>query len=104
MARIAWAAAAVGYAWVGFTWTVPWLLAAAVLTWFGSGTLRPVLTSLITQKAGRSETGAVLGLTQSLNSVSQIVAPFLAGLLIQKGLLVAWAMFPAAASLAGFLL
>jgi MFS family permease len=104
MARIAWAVAVVGYAWVGLTWTVPWLLAAAAVQSFGSGSLRPVLTSLITQKAGRSETGAVLGLTQSLNSVSQIVAPFIAGLLIQKGLLVAWAMFPALAALVGFLL
>jgi len=104
MARIAWGLAVVGYAWVGFTWTVPWLLTAAAVQSFGSGSLRPVLTSLITQKAGRSETGAVLGLTQSLNSVSQIIAPFIAGLLIQKGLLVTWAMFPALASLAGLLL
>jgi MFS family permease len=63
-----------------------------------------VLTSLITQKAGRSETGAVLGLTQSLMAVSQIVAPFIAGLLIEKGLLVSWAMFPAVVSLVGLLL
>jgi MFS family permease len=104
LARIAWVAAMVGYAWVGLTWTIPWLLAAAAVQGFGTGSLRPVLTSLITQKAGRSETGAVLGLTQSLNSISQIVAPFIAGLLIQKGLLVAWAMFPAAAALAGLLL
>jgi len=104
MARIAWVGAIVGYAWLGYTWTVPLLLAAIVVQGFGTGTLRPVLTSLITQKAGRSQTGAVLGLTQSLMAVSQIIAPFIAGLLIQKGLLVTWAMFPAAAALAGFLL
>ncbi len=104
MVRIAWVVAAVGYAWVGLTWTVPWLLAAAAFQSFGSGSLRPVLTSLITQKAGRSETGAVLGLTQSLMSISQIVAPFIAGLLIQKGLLVTWAMFPAVVSAVGLLL
>ncbi len=104
MVKIAWVVAVVGYAWLGLTWTIPWLLAAAAVQSFGSGSLRPVLTSLITQKAGRSETGAVLGLTQSLMAVSQIIAPFIAGLLIQKGLLVSWAMFPALVSLVGLLL
>jgi predicted MFS family arabinose efflux permease len=104
MVRIAWVVAVAGYAWLGLTWTIPWLLAAAAVQSFGAGSLRPVLTSLITQTAGRSETGAVLGLTQSLMAVSQIVAPFIAGLLIQKGLLISWAMFPAAISVIGLVL
>jgi MFS family permease len=104
MVRIAWVVAAASYAALGFTWTIPWLLLVAATQSFGAGSLRPVLTSLITQKAGRTETGAVLGLTQSLMAVSQIVAPFIAGLLIQKGWLVSWAMFPAVVSLVGLLL
>jgi MFS transporter, DHA1 family, tetracycline resistance protein len=104
MVRIAWAVCVAGYAWVGWTWTLLPLLGAATLLSVGTGSLRPVLTSLITQKAGRSETGAVLGLTQSLMAVSQIIAPFIAGMLIQKGLLISWAMFPAAVSLIGLLL
>ena len=39
----------------------------------------------------------MLGLTQSLQSVAQIVAPFLAGLLIEHGQLHLWA-FAAAVS------
>ena len=34
----------------------------------GTGIIRPTVTSMITQKAGRSEQGVILGLTQSLNS------------------------------------
>lgn len=104
LAKIAWVVTATGYAWLGYTWTIPWMLTCGALISFGTGSLRPVLTSLITQKAERSETGTVLGLTQSLMAVSQIVAPFVAGLLIQKGMLASWAMFPALVSAVGFLL
>jgi len=43
----------------------------------------------------------VLGLTQSLTSISQIVGPPLAGLLIQHGLLTAWGLAVAAVALLG---
>jgi MFS family permease len=54
--------------------------------------IRPAVTSLITQKAGRREQGVVLGLTQSLTSVSQIIAPIIAGSLIDRGYLKGWAL------------
>jgi MFS family permease len=60
--------------------------------------VRPALTSLITQKAARSEQGVVLGLTQSLNSIAAIVAPAIAGLLIDHSLLATWAMLAAVIS------
>ena len=60
--------------------------------------LRPTLTSLITQNAGRHEQGVVLGLTQSLMSVAQVVAPPLGGLLIGVGLLPEWAFVAALAA------
>jgi fucose permease len=57
---------------------------------------------MITHLAPREEQGVVLGLTQSLNSVSQIAGPPLAGLLIQFGLLSAWGLVVAAVALVGF--
>ena len=46
----------------------------------------------------------VLGLTQSLTSVSQIVGPPIAGLLIQYGFLSAWGLAVSAVALAGLLI
>ena len=96
--------AAIGFAALGFTYNVPWLLAVSALASAGTGVLRPAITSLITQRASRSEQGVVLGLNQSLNSLCGIAAPFLAGLLIDQGWLAAWAIMAAAVSLIGLLL
>ena len=96
--------AAVGYAMLGFTYTLPGLLGVAAISSFGTGLLRPTLTSLITTKTPRHEQGLVLGLTQSLNSVSQIIAPVIAGILIERGLLSAWALLAATVCVAGLAL
>ena len=96
--------ALVGMALLGFTYQIPLLLVVFAIASFGSGATRPALTSLITQRASRSEQGAVLGLTQSLNSVSAIVAPALAGLLIDNSLLATWAIVAAGISGAALLL
>ena len=93
--------AAIGFLLLGFTYSVPMLLAVAALASAGTGVLRPAITSLITQKASRSEQGVVLGLNQSLNSVCAIVAPFAAGFLIDQGWLAAWALMAAIVSLLG---
>ena len=69
-----------------------------------TGVVRPAITSLITQATGRGEQGSVLGLTQSLQSVAQIVAPFMAGLLIEHGQLHLWALAAAASAGIGLLL
>jgi DHA1 family tetracycline resistance protein-like MFS transporter len=89
--------------WIAYTFTLPQLLVNATFGSCGSGLIRPTLTSLITQKAGRREQGAVLGLTQSLMSVSQIVAPVVAGSLIDRGQLNGWAFACAAAALFGLI-
>jgi MFS transporter, DHA1 family, tetracycline resistance protein len=86
----------VGLAVLGFTYTIPLLLVVSAAASSGTGLVRAVLTSLITQKAGRSEQGVVLGLTQSLNSVAQIMAPAIGGLLIDHFLLAGWALLAAA--------
>ena len=95
-------AVAVGYATLGLTYTVAQLAFVISISAFG-GVVRPVVTSLVTQNAGRREQGAVLGLTQSLTSIAQIIAPILAGVLIDRGLLTTWAMIAAGVAMAGWL-
>lgn len=99
--RVGFFTSAVGFAILGYTYGIPALLVVAAFASSGSGVLRPAITSLITQRASRSEQGVVLGLNQSLNSMCQIVAPFLAGLLISQGWLAAWALMIAVVSAAG---
>jgi DHA1 family tetracycline resistance protein-like MFS transporter len=96
--------ATAGFGLMGFTYRLPGLLAASSIASFGTGILRPALTSLITQRAGRDEQGVVLGLTQSLMSVAQIIAPVIAGYLIDRQLLTTWALVGAAASGVGILI
>ncbi len=96
-------AAAIGFALLGFTYSIPLLLVVSALATIGTGALRPALTSLITQKASRAEQGAVLGLNQSLMSISAIIAPFIGGLLIDHGLLAVWALTAAVVSAIGLL-
>jgi len=87
-----------GLAVLGFTYTVPLLLVVTAVASSGMGAVRPALTSLITQKAARSDQGVVLGLTQSLNSIAAIAAPAIGGLLIDHSLLSAWALLAAGIS------
>ncbi len=95
---------ALGYATLGVIGTVPPLVIVSAFSGMGNALLRPNLSSLITQAAGRGEQGVVIGLSQSLGSIAQIVAPMLGGFLIEKGLLTAWASVAAAAAGAGLVL
>jgi MFS family permease len=92
LARTGFFCGLVGLVALGFTHSVPMLLLTVAIASSGTGIVRPTVTSLITQKAGRSEQGVILGLTQSLNSISAIAAPALAGFLIDHGLLSTWAV------------
>src|SRR5499433_3312561 len=92
---------AVGYGLLAGVHVLPLLLVAGVFSSFGTGVLRPSLTSLVTQAVARNEQGVVLGLNTSLQSVAQILGPAIAGLLIDRGLLAAWALFCAACALVG---
>jgi len=87
------AAAAVGYMLLGLSHGIPLLLLAATFSSLGNGLIRPALTSLITQQVGRTEQGVVLGLNQSLMSVAQIVGPAIAGAMIDRRWLSAWAFW-----------
>jgi len=88
----------VGLTALAFTYPIPLLLVVTAVASSGMGVVRPTLTSLITQHAARSEQGVVLGLTQSLNSISAIVAPAIGGLLIDHALLAPWALLAAGIS------
>jgi multidrug resistance protein len=101
--RVGFAAYAAGYALLGFTHSIAMLLLATVVCSIG-GLVRPTLTSLITQAAPRQEHGVVLGLTQSLTSVAQIMGPLLAGYLIQQGILTGWGVTAGAVALLGLVL
>ena len=96
LVTLGFAAAALGYGLLGFSFGVAALLVAASFASFGTGVLRPALTSLITQQVSRREQGVVLGLNQSLLSIAQIVAPAIAGALIESGHLTGWALWAAA--------
>jgi len=82
-----------GYAAIGFTSTVSQLLWIFGFTSIGGAGLRPALTSMITQRAGKREQGVIMGLTQSLTSIAQIGAPILAGILIDHQFLTIWALW-----------
>ena len=93
-----------GYFLLGWIHTVPYLLAAVTISFIGSSVLRPSLVSQITQKTGRDRQGTAMGLTQSLLSISQIVAPIISGTLIEHLWLSSWAWVGAFISVLGFLL
>jgi MFS transporter, DHA1 family, tetracycline resistance protein len=91
-----------GYVSLGFAFSVAQLVAVITISALG-GIVRPVVTSLITQASNRNEQGTVLGLTQSLTSVAQIIGPLLAGFLIDRHLLTTWALVAATIGLCGWL-
>jgi MFS family permease len=84
-------ALAIGYFGLGIATSFTLLVITGTLAAFGNGVIRPALTSLITQQAGRQEQGVVLGITQSLMSMASIVSPVVAGLLIERQMLREWA-------------
>jgi len=89
-----------GYAMLAFCHSLPMLFATVTVLAIG-GLVRPTLTSLVTHATPRGEQGMILGLTQSLMSVSQITAPPLGGLLIEHHLLTTWGLAAAAIALIG---
>jgi MFS transporter, DHA1 family, tetracycline resistance protein len=104
LARAGFLSAAVGLTALAFTYPIMLIVPVFTAIAFGTGVLRPTLTSEVTKLVSRREQGVVLGLTQSLNSTSSIVSPLLAGFLIGRGDLKTWALGAAAVSLAGFFL
>jgi MFS family permease len=94
---------AAGLAALAFTHSVSAMIAVAGAVGFSISVLRPALTSLVTRFAARSEQGSILGLTQSLQCIASILAPFLSGLLIDHDLMAAWGLMTAGGLFAGLL-
>jgi MFS family permease len=90
-----------GYAALVFAFHLPILMTALIVASFGSGAVRPALTSLVTRNASRSEQGEVLGVNQSVVSLTQVVAPIVSGHLIEWHYLNGWALSIGGAALAG---
>jgi MFS transporter, DHA1 family, tetracycline resistance protein len=93
LVRYGFLTSAIGYIVMGFTYRVSSLLAVTTFSSVGGSGLRPALTSMISQKADRRETGVVIGLTQSLTSIAQITAPIIAGEMISAHWLTLWAVW-----------
>ncbi len=73
----------------------------AIVSSFGHGVLRPVLTSRITQAVGRDEQGIAIGISGSLSSIAMTMSPPTGGLMLDHHWLVAWALIPGVVSLLG---
>ena len=104
LVAVGFATLVIGYFGLGLASSVAMLVVVSVVASFGNGVLRPALTSLITHQADRHEQGVVLGITQSMTSMASIVAPIVAGLLIQYRLLTAWAWIAAGLAAVGAVL
>jgi DHA1 family tetracycline resistance protein-like MFS transporter len=92
LVQIGFATMAAGFVLLAGVHAIPYLLVAIALLTFGSAILRPSLTTLITTHTPRHRQGMVIGLMQSLMSIAQIVAPVIAGVLIQTQFLSTWAV------------
>lgn len=99
---VAFISASTGYLLLGQTYALSMLAVVVVFSSFGNGVLRPVITSLITQAAGRKEQGIALGISGSLSSMAMVLAPVSGGSLLNGGHLVLWSCIPATVTLIGF--
>ncbi|MDP3276782.1 MAG: MFS transporter [Deltaproteobacteria bacterium] len=102
--RIGFAGNVLGYGVLAAFPSIAGLFAACTITSIANAMLRPSLTSVVSQRSEASEQGLILGLLQSLSSVGAIVAPMLAGKLIEHGYLAGWAALPAVFSLIALVL
>jgi MFS family permease len=96
-------AVVIAYLALGFTGTLAMLLIVSAIASYGNGVLRPVITSQLTQLAGRHEQGVVIGISASLSSLAMSVAPPIGGALLTEQWLIAWAMVPATAAAIGLI-
>jgi len=96
-------AAIAGYVFLGLAESIAFLLVAATVNSFGSGVLRPVLTSQITQRVGRHEQGVAIGISGSLSSLAMTLAPPSGGAMLDAHHTLAWALVPATMSAIGLI-
>ncbi len=97
VAIVGFALSAAAFGLLGVGYSVGVLAVVTTLAAFGTGPLRPALTSLVSRNADASEQGIVLGLAQSLGSLAQVTAPLLGGWLLDRAALAGWAWLAAGA-------
>jgi DHA1 family tetracycline resistance protein-like MFS transporter len=66
-----------------FSRTLPPLLVAVSALAIGMGAMQPSLNSLISRRAGAEEQGEVMGVAQSVGSLSRVLGPIMAGALFE---------------------
>ena len=86
------AASFIGYASIAFIRAPFWIGLTGLFSSYGGGVLRPVLISEIAGEVSPRERGSVIGVTQSIQSFAQIVAPLAGTALIAANSLYAWAL------------
>jgi MFS transporter, DHA1 family, tetracycline resistance protein len=94
----------VGYGLLGAAYTLPMLLLFIAVSGVGQSLVRPSITTLLTKSVGRTEQGALLGVSQSLTSLAQIAGPPVAGWLIGRQWLAAYGLIAGGFALGGVLL
>lgn len=50
---------------------------------FGTGVVRPILTSKLSKSVDKEETGSLMGVNNSFSSIAQIITPIIGGLILQ---------------------
>ena len=85
----------IGFTLMGLSFVTLWyadnltlLLINVVVGSIGSAFTRPSITTLITKSVKRDEQGAVLGVSQSMASVAQIIGAVVSGWLIEHDLII----------------
>jgi DHA1 family tetracycline resistance protein-like MFS transporter len=63
---------------------LPTLIVALTALALGMGAMQPSLNSLISRRAGTGEQGEVMGVAQSVGSLSRVLGPIIAGLLFAE--------------------
>ncbi len=76
---ISMSAALFGATFVTSIWTY---LICAVFFSFGTGVIRPLMIGEVSRKVSEKEQGAILGVTNSLGSVAQMISPLLGGFML----------------------
>lgn len=92
-----------GFAALGFVEPGVTLYASVTVTSVGSAFIRPAATTLLTQAVPQTEQGAVLGASQLVMSLSQILGPLIAGALVEKALYVPYGFASAGFAALGLL-
>jgi DHA1 family tetracycline resistance protein-like MFS transporter len=95
LALVGFLTSVIGYVVLTETFSSQVLAFALLFTAFGSSVLRPALTSLLSRAVDKTEQGLVMGVSQSLGSIAQVLAPVIVGLLIEHDHLQLWALMMA---------